>query len=110
MKILFCNDSYPGIFGTMPARLASNPENSVMFLSFHPRREDMPSGVIHARLNLTRHREPLPPNRDAFVFEWEKMLNLGKQALQTFTHIRDAGFVPDMIFVSFFDIFKNVNI
>ena len=103
MKILFCNDSYPGIFGTMPARLASNPENSVMFLSFHPRREDMPSGVIHARLNLTRHREPLPPNRDAFVFEWEKMLNLGKQALQTFTHIRDAGFVPDMIFVSFFD-------
>ena len=103
MKILFCNDSYPGTFGKMPAQLASKPENSVMFLSFHPRREEMPSEVIHARLNLARHREPLPPNRDAFVFEWEKMLNLGKQALQTFTHIRDAGFVPDMIFVSFFD-------
>lgn len=103
MKILFCNDSYPGIFGTMPARLASDPTNSVMFLSFHQRREESPSGVIHARLNLARIREHLSPNRDAFVFEWEKMFSLGRQALQTFIHIRDTGFVPDIIFVSFFD-------
>ena len=31
------------------------------------------------------------------------MFSLGKQALQTFLHIRDSGFIPDMIFVSFFD-------
>ena len=33
MKILFCNDIYPGIFGKMPARLASDSANEVMFLS-----------------------------------------------------------------------------
>ena len=87
----------------MPSELASDPENKVMFLSFYPRKEDVSSGVIHARLNLKRDRERLSQSRDAFIAEWEKMFSLGKQELQTFLHIRDAGFVPDMIFISFFD-------
>lgn len=103
MKILFCNDIYPGIFGKMPARLASDSSNEVMFLSFYPRKEESFSGVIHARLNLSRNRDHLPQSRDIFVAEWEKMFSLGKQAMQTFLHIRDTGFIPDIIFVSFFD-------
>ena len=91
MRILFCNDSYLGRFGKMPSELASDPENKVMFLSFYPRKEDVSSGVIHARLNLKRDRERLSQSRDAFVAEWEKMFSLGKQARQTFLHIRDAG-------------------
>lgn len=103
MRILFCNDSYPGRFGGMPSCMASDPANEVMFLSFHSGKQESASGVIHARLNLNRDRKRIPQSKDPFVSEWEKMFSLGKQALQTFLHIRDAGFVPDMIFVSFFD-------
>ena len=103
MRILFCNANYPGGFGRMPSDLAADPANEVMFLSFHPRKENAPSGVIHARLNLNRDREHIPRNRDAFVSEWEKMFSLGKQAMQTLLHIRDSGFVPDMIYTSLFD-------
>ena len=103
MNILFCSESYPGRFGKIPSILASEANNTVLFLSFHSRKSRSSSGVIHARLNLNRERERSQKHQDVFVAEWEKIFSLGKQALQTFLHIRDAGFVPDMIFVSFFD-------
>ena len=103
MRILFCNDRYPGRFGKIPSELAADPANKVMFLSFHPKQEDASSGIIHARLNLNRNRERITRDSDSFVSEWEKMFNLGKQALRTFLHIREAGFLPDMIFTSLFD-------
>lgn len=103
MRILFCNVSYPGRFGRIPSDLAADPTNEVMFLSFHPKKDNASSGIIHARLNLNRDRGRMLRGDDTFVMEWEKMFSLGKQALQTFLHIRDSGFIPDMIFVSFFD-------
>lgn len=103
MRFLFCNDNYPGRFGSMPSRLASDPANKVMFLSFRPRQGETSKGVIHARLNLNRDRGRMVQSRDVFLAEWEKMFHLGKQALQTFIHIRDSGFIPDVILVSFFD-------
>ena len=60
-------------------------------------------GIIHARLSLNRNRARVSPGPDPFVSEWEKMFNLGKQALQTFIHIRDSGFVPDVICCAFSD-------
>lgn len=103
MRFLFCNDNYPGRFGSMPSRLASDPANTVMFLSFRPRQGEASKGVVHARLNLNRDRGRMVQSRDAFLAEWEKMFHLGRQALQTFIHIRDSGFIPDVVLVSFFD-------
>lgn len=103
MHILFCNDRYPGRFGKIPSILAADPANKVMFLSFHPGKDDAPSRIVHVRLSIARDRERLARNKDTFVAEWEKMFSLGKQALRTFVHIREAGFTPDMIFTSLFD-------
>ena len=101
MRFLFCNESDPGRFGPLPSELASDPAHDVMFLSFHPRQEDAASGVIHARLNINRNQARTSPGADVFQAEWEKMFHLGRQALRTFIHIRDSGFLPDMIFASF---------
>ena len=87
----------------MPSMLAADPANKVMFLSFHPGKEQGASRIIHVRLNIARDRERLTRSRDSFVAEWEKMFSLGRQALRTFEHIREAGFQPDMIFTSLFD-------
>ncbi len=105
MNILFCDESYPGRFGSIPLDMAADPANRVMFLSFHAKGEAVPAPIIHARLNLARDRERLPRKErpDLFVAEWEKMFGLGRQAMQTFVRIREAGFVPEMIFVAFFD-------
>lgn len=103
MRILFCNDRYPGRFGKMPSVLAADPANSVMFLSFRPGGENVSPRIRHVLLNISRDRERLARNRDTFVAEWEKMFILGKHALRTFAHIRETGFTPDMIFTSLFD-------
>ena len=103
MRFLFCNDICPGRFGSIPSRLASNAENTVMFLSFHARQKEASERIVHARLNLNRERGRVSQHDDVFLAECEKMFRLGKQALKTFIHIRDSDFIPDMIFVSFFD-------
>ena len=99
MRILFCNDTYPGCFGKMPSLLASNPDNQVMFLSFYPRQDKAGPGIIHARLKIDRNRST--PGMDAYTEEWNKAMRLAQQACRTFFHIRESGFIPDMIFVSF---------
>ncbi len=103
MRFLFCNDSYPGLFGSLPSNLASDATNQVMFLSFYPRREDISKGIIHARLNVNRTRGQSLRQESVFLSTWERMFHLGKQTLQAFTHIRESGFVPDIVFVSFLD-------
>ena len=102
MRILFCNDTYPGCFGRMPAMLAADPDNQVMFLSFYPRQDTSGPEIIHARLKIDRNRST-QQGRDAYAEEWNKAVKLAQQACRTFFHIRESGFIPDMIFVSFAD-------
>ena len=102
MRILFCNDTYPGCFGKMPSILASNPDNQVMFLSFYPRQDTSGPEIIHARLKIDRNRST-QQGSDAYTEEWNKAMRLAQQACRTFFHIRESGFIPDVIFVSFAD-------
>lgn len=99
MKFLFCNDSYPGQFGTMPAQLASGAGNEVMFLSFYPRQEAATPGIMHARLKIDRGS--VPPGKDWYEAEWEKSVKASAQAGRTFCRLRDSGFVPDIVLVRF---------
>lgn len=83
----------------MPAALASDPANEVMFLSFYPRDDASTPGVVHARLRLDR--EPVVPGSEPYVEEWGRAFKLGRQTYRTLRRIRDSGFVPDMLFVAF---------
>ncbi|WP_346664644.1 glycosyltransferase [uncultured Mailhella sp.] len=101
MRFLFCDNMYPGRFGHLPARLAADPENRVMFLSYHARSGGADDNVAHARFRLDRTENA--QESDPFFAAWGKAFRLGRQAFRTFCHIRDSGFVPDMIFITFFD-------
>ena len=101
MRFLFCDNMYPGRFGHLPARLAADPENRVMFLSYHAMSRGADDNVAHARFRLDRTENA--QESDPFFAAWDKAFRLGRQAFRTFCHIRDSGFVPDMIFITFFD-------
>ena len=100
MRILFCDNTCPGRFGTLPVKLAAGGAHEVMFLSFYPRDEASTPGVVHARLRLDRS---VPPDPDPFLEAWHRAFRLARQACRTFRHIRESGFVPDMVCVTFSD-------
>ena len=101
MRILFCDNACPGRFGPLPVKLASGGAHEVMFLSFYPRDSEQTPGVVHARLRLDRAGPE--QEGDPFLAAWGRVFRLGRQAFRTFCRIRDSGFVPDVVCVTYFD-------
>ena len=100
MRILFCNDSFPGNFEALARLLAADSANEVLFLSMFVRKDFSIPGVSRVRLRLNRDRGGQEKEKDAFFLSWEKAYRVGRQTEHTLMHLRESGFVPDMILAS----------
>ena len=98
MRILFCNDSFPGNFEALAGLLAADSANEVLFLSTFVRKDFSIPGVSRVRLRLNRDKGG--QEKDAFFLSWEKAYRIGRQTAHTLLHVRESGFVPDMILAS----------
>lgn len=98
MRILFCNDSFPGNFEALAGLMAADPADEVLFLSTFVRKDFSIPGVSRVRLRL--NREKSSQEKDAFFPAWERAYRVGRQTFQTLQHLRESGFIPDMILVS----------
>jgi hypothetical protein len=97
MRILFCNDSYPGNFEKLAAALAADSSHKVLFMSMYARRAFSLPGVSRVRLKVNRDRNLDEKEHDPFFSEWEKTVRTGRYAFRTLCTLRSSGFVPDMI-------------
>ena len=98
MRILFCNDDFPGHFEALASMLSAMPEHDVVFASLYGRRDFSLPGVRRAILKPSRKR----PSRegDEAVQEWSRAVSAGRLALSSFQTLADNGFEPDMILFS----------
>lgn len=98
MRILFCNDDFPGHFEALASMLSAMPEHEVVFASLYGRRDFSLPGVRRAILKPYRKR----PSRegDEAVQEWSRAVCAGKFALSSFQTLAENGFEPDMILFS----------
>jgi hypothetical protein len=98
MRILFCNDDFPGHFEALASMLSAMPEHDVVFASLYGRRDFSLPGVRRAILKPFRKR----PSRegDEVVQEWGRAVSAGRLALSSFQTLAGNGFVPDMILFS----------
>lgn len=100
MRILFCNDSFPGNFEALAGLMASDPSNEVLFLSAFVRKDFSIPGVSRVRLRLNRDKGLQDKEKDVFFLAWERAYRVGRQTAHTLMHLRESGFVPDMILTS----------
>ncbi|MBR4424011.1 MAG: hypothetical protein IKS68_07270 [Mailhella sp.] len=98
MRILFCNDSFPGHFESLATHFASDPANEVLFASRYERRDFALPGVRRIQFRAPRDRDLSA--RDPLVAEWTRAVDMGRQALVSFTQVRSAGYAPDMVLFS----------
>ena len=68
MRILFCNDSFPGNFEALAGLLAADSANEVLFLSTFVRKDFSIPGVSRVRLRLNRDKGG--QEKDAFFLSW----------------------------------------
>ena len=98
MRILFCNDSFPGHFESLATHFAADPANEVLFASRYERRDFALPCVRRVQFRAPRDRNLSV--RDPLVTEWTRAVDIGRQALASFTQIRSAGYEPDMVLFS----------
>ncbi len=98
MRILFCNDSFPGHFESLATHFASDPANEVLFASRYERRGFALPNVRRIQFRAPRERDLSA--RDPLVAEWTRAVDMGRQALASFTQVRNAGYVPDAVLFS----------
>ncbi|MBP3731149.1 MAG: hypothetical protein J6I40_06755, partial [Mailhella sp.] len=97
MRILFCNDSFPGHFEPLAAYFASDPANEVLFASRYERRAFSIPGVRRVQFRAPKERNAV---RDPLINDWAKAADLGRKALESFLQIRNIGFTPDIVLYS----------
>ena len=98
MRILFCNDSFPGNFEALAGLMAADSANEVLFLSSFFRKDFSIPGVSRVRLRLNHDR--VLTEQDAFFQAWERAYRVGRQTGHALGHLRESGFIPDMILAS----------
>ncbi len=98
MRILFCNDSFPGHFEALATYFAADPSNEVLFASRYERRCFAVPNVRRAQFRAPRAKNV--GIKDPLVAEWMRASELGRQALSSFLQIRRTGFLPDMVLFS----------
>ncbi len=99
MRILFCNDSFPGHFEPLASYFAAMPENDVLFASRYERRSFSLSGVRRVQFRAPRERAGNPPG-DMLVQEWSRAVAIGRQAYSSFLQMLRLGYEPDMVLFS----------
>ncbi|MCQ2445142.1 MAG: hypothetical protein MJ061_06630 [Mailhella sp.] len=103
MRILFCHYTYPGQFEPFVAELASDPENSVLFLSSSFKRDFSLPNVSVVQLRGWRARGDRSQDQTLLLRESQRLIEMGNIAYQALMEIRKSGFVPDIIFTSLTD-------
>lgn len=88
MRILFCNDSFPGRFGVLASTLAAQG-HEVLFASHYGRRDFAIPGVRRVLLKPVREKSPI-----------KRALTTARQAHTAFLSLRNAGFTPDAVLFS----------
>jgi len=99
MRILFCNDSFPGHFEPLASYFAAMPENDVLFASRYERRSFSLSGVRRVQFRAPRERSGTPPG-DTLVREWSRAVAMGRQAYSSFLQMLRLDYEPDMVLFS----------
>lgn len=88
MRVLFCNDSFPGRFGVLASAFAAQG-HEVLFASHYGRRDFAIPGVRRILLKPVRERALL-----------KRTLTSAKLAHSAFLTLRDAGLSPDVVLFS----------
>lgn len=94
MRILFCNNSFPGQFEALARYFAARSEHSVLFASSYGRRDFSIAGV--RRIVLKASHERAPKGKDECIRQWTRAVNAGREARGAFAQLRQSGFEPDM--------------
>ena len=98
MRILFVNHTFPGDLGPLLAAFAAQPGHEILFASCRGRRDFSVPGVRHVVLSPSRSRRLAG---DGAGTSLDRAVEMGRQALQAFRLLRQSGFVPDMVLLSF---------
>ncbi|MDE7065647.1 MAG: glycosyltransferase [Desulfovibrionaceae bacterium] len=94
MRILFCNNSFPGQFEALAGYFAARPEHTVLFASSYGRRDFSIAGV--RRILLKSAHERAPKGKDEFIRQWTRAVNAGREARGAFTQLKQSGYEPDV--------------
>lgn len=94
MRILFCNNSFPGQFEALAGYFASRPEHTVLFASSYGRRDFSIAGV--RRILLKAAHERAPKGKDEFIRQWTRTVNAGREARSALMQLKRSGFEPDV--------------
>lgn len=95
MRILFCNNSFPGQFEALARYFAAWPEHGVLFASSYGRRDFSIAGV--RRVLLKASHERAPKGKDECIRQWTWAVTAGRAARGAFAQLRRSGFEPDMV-------------
>ena len=98
MRILFCNNSFPGQFEALAGRLAAHPEHEVFFASNYGRRDFSIAGV--RRIVLKARHDRAPKAGDETVRQWAGVVHTARTARDVFIKLGEGGFAPDMVLFS----------
>lgn len=98
MRILFCNDDWPGHFEALVTHLASMPEHDVVFASVYGRRDFSLPGV--RRIALKPVRRKASREGDEAVTDWARAVAAGRQAQAALQVLADSGWQPDILLCS----------
>ena len=95
MRILFCNNSFPGQFEALARYFAARPEHTVLFASSYGRRDFSIAGV--RRILLKASHERAQKGKDECIRQWTWAVTAGREARGAFAQLRQSGFEPDMV-------------
>lgn len=98
MRILFCNNSFPGQFEALASYVASRPEHTVLFASRYGRRDFAMNGV--RRILLKGMHERAAKGKDEVIRHWTWIAQAGQEAKNAFRQLWQSGFEPDMVLFS----------
>lgn len=98
MRIIFCNNSFPGQFEGLARHFAFRPDHDVLFASSYGRRDFSLPGV--RRILLRNAHERAPQGKDEFTRQWIRAVHTGRDARNAFMQLAQSGFEPDMVLFS----------